>query len=110
MRRFESLAAFRQVFANRNLRRIQLAMTGSTLGHWGYTVALVVWAYDEGGPTLVGLATFVRILPAALAAPFLGALADNYPRRIVMVISDLVRAAALSVAGAAIALELPAAV
>jgi MFS family permease len=110
MRRFESLAAFRQVFANRNLRRIQLAMTGSTLGHWGYTVALVVWAYETGGPTLVGLATFIRILPAALAAPFLGALADRHPRRTVMVLSDLVRAASLAVAGAAIAIDLPAAV
>lgn len=110
MRRFESLAAFRQVFASRNLRRIQLAMTGSTLGHWGYTVALVVWAYEAGGATLVGLATFIRILPAALAAPFLGALADRHPRRTVMVISDLVRAASLAVAGAAIAIDLPAAV
>jgi MFS family permease len=106
MKRFESLAAFRQVFASRNLRRVQLAMTGSTLGHWGYTVALLVWAYDAGGPSLVGLATFIRILPAALAAPFLGALADRHERRRVMVISDLVRAASLALGGAAIALEL----
>jgi MFS family permease len=105
--RFESIAAFREVFANRNLRRVQLAMTGSTLGHWGYTVALVVWAYDAGGGTLVGVATFVRILPAAVAAPFLGALADRYERRLVMVSSDLVRAASLAVAAVAIATDLP---
>ena len=109
MKRFESLAAFRQVFASRNLRRVQLAMTGSTLGHWGYTVALVVWAYDAGGASLVGVATFVRILPAALTAPFVGALADRYERRLVMVISDLVRAASLALAAAAITMELPAA-
>jgi MFS family permease len=106
MKRFESLAAFRQVFASRNLRRVQLAMTGSTLGHWGYSVALLVWAYDAGGPSLVGVATFIRILPAALAAPFLGALADRLERRLVMVTSDLVRAASLALGGAAIALEL----
>ena len=82
-------------------------MTGSTLGHWGYTVALVVWAYDAGGPSLVGIATFVRILPAALAAPFIGALADRYERRLAMVISDLVRAASLAVAAVGIAIELP---
>jgi MFS family permease len=109
MKRFESLAAFRQVFANRNLRRVQLAMTGSTLGHWGYTVALVVWAYEAGGASLVGVATFIRILPAALTAPFVGALADRYERRLVMVISDLVRAASLALAAAAITIELPAA-
>jgi MFS family permease len=110
MKRFESLAAFRQVFASRNLRRVQLAMIGSTLGHWGYTVALVVWAYEAGGATLVGVATFIRILPAALAAPFVGALADRYARRLVMVTSDLVRAASLALAAAAITIELPAAV
>ena len=110
MKRFESLTAFRQVFASRNLRRVQLAMIGSTLGHWGYTVALVVWAYDVGGASLVGLATFIRILPAALAAPFVGALADRYERRLVMVISDLARAASLAVAAVAIAMDIPAAV
>jgi MFS family permease len=83
-------------------------MIGSTLGHWGFSVALVVWAYDTGGPSLVGLATFFRILPAAIAAPFLGALADRYERRLVMVISDVVRAASLTVAAVAIATDLPA--
>jgi MFS family permease len=83
-------------------------MIGSTLGHWGFSVALVVWAYDTGGPSLVGLATFFRILPAAVAAPFLGALADRYERRLVMVISDVVRAASLTVAAVAIATDLPA--
>ena len=83
-------------------------MIGSTLGHWGFSVALVVWAYDTGGPSLVGIATFFRILPAAVAAPFLGALADRYERRLVMVISDVVRAASLTVAAVAIATDLPA--
>ena len=106
--RFESLAAFRRVFANRNLRRLQLAMIGSTLGHWGYSVALVVWAYDTGGPSLVALATFFRILPAAVAAPFIGALADRYERRLVMVTSDIVRATSLALAAVAIATDLPA--
>jgi hypothetical protein len=33
---------------------VQLAMTGSTLRHWGY-VALLVSAYDAAGPSLVGV-------------------------------------------------------
>ena len=28
-------------------------MIGSTLGHWGFSVALVVWAYDTGGPYVI---------------------------------------------------------
>jgi MFS family permease len=83
-------------------------MIGSTLGHWGYSVALVVWAYDTGGPSLVGIATFFRILPAAVAAPFIGALADRLERRLVMVTSDIVRAVSLALAAVAIATSLPA--
>jgi MFS family permease len=83
-------------------------MIGSTLGHWGYSVALVVWAYDTGGPSLVALATFFRILPAAVAAPFIGALADRHERRLVMVTSDIVRATSLAIAAVAIATDLPA--
>jgi MFS family permease len=83
-------------------------MIGSTLGHWGYSVALVVWAYDTGGPSLVAFATFFRILPAAVAAPFIGALADRLERRLVMVTSDIGRATSLTIAAVAIATGLPA--
>ena len=33
----------------------------------------------------------LRMLPPALAAPFMGALADRYPRRLVMIAADVVR-------------------
>ena len=101
----ESLQAFGQVFANRDLRRLQLATVGSIIGQWGYAVAFVVWAYDAGGAALVGIATFVRLLPAAFAAPFAGALADRYQRRLVMVASELLRGVALAIAAVAIAVD-----
>ncbi len=91
----EPFAAFRQVFDNRDLCRLQLGFVGSVLGQWGYVVALAVYAYEEGGVALVGVATLVRLLPGALSAPFAGALADRYPRRAVLVVADLVRAALL---------------
>lgn len=99
----ESLGAFGRVFHNRDLRRVQLAGLGSTMGLWGYVVALLVWAYAEGGPALAGVAAFVRLAPGAVAAPFAGALADRLPRRRVMVTSDVLRAAALCLAAALIA-------
>jgi len=105
-----ALAAFGRVFRNRDLRRVQLAGIGSIMGLWGYIIALFVWAYDVDGPGLVGLAAFVRLAPAAFAAPFAGALADRMPRRRIMVSSDLIRAVTLALAAIAIAEDAPAAI
>ena len=99
MRLGESLQAFRAVFQNPDLRRLQLAWAGSIIGHWAYGIALAVFAYDQGGVAAVGLVGLVRMLPAAIAAPFMSALADRYPRERIMLISDLTRL--LAMAGAA---------
>jgi MFS family permease len=86
-----SLDAFRSVFRNPSLRRVQLAWAGSNLGTWGYGVALAVYAYGHGGATAVGVVGLIRLIPAAIAAPFMGALGDRHPRRLVMSLSDLGR-------------------
>src|SRR4051794_40630140 len=56
----DSLRAFGAVFGNPNLRRLQLAGIGSTLGSWAYTVGLAVYVYDQGGARAVGLVYFAR--------------------------------------------------
>ena len=94
----ESLRAFREVFANPNLRRLELASAGSIVGAWAYIVALAVFAYDAGGAAAVGLVGFIRLLPSAVATPFAALLADRMRRERVMVASDLSRCAALSLA------------
>jgi MFS family permease len=104
----EALRAFAAVFRNPNLRRLELAWAGSTIGSWSYGIALAVFAYQAGGAAAVGLAGLIRILPSALASPFAAVLADRFPRRQVMVVADVVRAAALIFAGLAVALELAA--
>src|SRR6476646_2216243 len=104
----DSLSAFKGIYRNRSLRRLQLAWIGSSVGTWAYVVALMVYAYRQGGPGAVGLVGLIRWFPAAVAAPFGGMLGDRFPRRRVMVLSDLVRAGALAAAAAAIALDGPA--
>ena len=86
-----SLRAFAKVFANPRVRNIQLAGVGSTLGTWAYAVALPVYAYHAGGARAVGLVFFARFVLAALAAPWLGVLADRWSRRQLMLSADLVR-------------------
>ena len=79
------------VFRNRNLRLLELAWAGSVIGHYGYQVALGVYAYEAGGAAAVGGMFVLRTL-GALATPPAAALGDRYPRVRVMFASDLVRA------------------
>ena len=103
----DSLHAFASLYRNPSLRRLQLAWIGSSVGTWGYVVALTVYAYRQGGPAAVGLVGLIRWFPAAIAAPFGGIIGDRFPRLRVMVISDLVRALALAAAAVAIVLSSP---
>ncbi len=96
-----SLDAFAAVFRNPQLRRLELAWSGSILGQWGYEVALAVFAYRTGGAAAVGIVALIRLLPAALVAPFSALLGDRYRRDRVMVAADLVRAGAMAGAAAA---------
>jgi MFS family permease len=88
-----SLRAFGKVFANPQVRNVQIAGVGSTLGTWAYAVALPVYAYHAGGARAVGLLFFARFVLAALAAPWLGILADRWSRRQLMLAADLARCA-----------------
>src|SRR4029078_8329028 len=85
--------SFGQVFSNPDLRRLQLAWAGSLIGNWSYFVALAIYAYDQGGAAAVGVVSVIRMLPAAIASPFLAGLADRYPRKLVMIVTDVIRAA-----------------
>jgi len=105
----ESARAMRDVFRNRGLRRLQLAWAGSIIGSWAYTVALVVYAFDQGGATAVGLVGLVRWLPSAFASPLAAIFGDRFPRVRVMLVTDLLRAAALGAMAACVVTDAPAA-
>ena len=102
-----AMRALRDVFRNPALRRLQLAWIGSILGAWAYIVALGVYAYDQGGPSAVGVVGLIRFLPAAILAPFTSSLVDRFSRVTVMVWSDVVRAALMLGAAATIAADGP---
>jgi len=106
----ESLRAMREVMQNRALRRLQLAWAGSIIGSWAYSIALVVYAYDHGGASAVGLIGLIRWIPAAVASPLAAVLGDRYPRVRVMLASDLLRAAGLAAMAASVLVHAPVAV
>jgi MFS family permease len=106
----ESLRAFAEVFANPDLRRVELAWSGSVVGQWGYEVALAVFAFRAGGATAVGLVALVRLLPAAVVAPFAALLGDRFPRKRIMIAADLARVCTMGAAAAAVFAGAPAVV
>lgn len=85
----ETGASLRSVFGNRDLRRLQVAFAGSLIGNWAYATAVSVWAYGVGGPKALGAFAAARLALAALATPFVSTFADRYPRKRVMMASDL---------------------
>src|ERR1700750_143662 len=97
----ESTAALAGVFANPGVRRIELPFAGSSIGSYAYSITLAVYAYREGGATAVGIVFAARMGLSAVIAPLSAGLGDRFPRRAVLLASDIGRAvvvAAIAVA------------
>jgi MFS family permease len=89
-----SLQALAASFRNRDLRRALLALTAFSICEWASFIALMVFAFGEGGTRLVGLISLVQLIPAALIAPLGSVLGDRFRRERVYLVAEL----ALSVA------------
>lgn len=100
--------AWRSVASNRNLRLAQLSSLSAWTGEFLFLSAMTVYAFDQNGPAGVGLIGFLRVLPATVALPWVGALADRVSRRQLLVAACALRAA--TAAGAAVAADQPAVV
>jgi len=103
LKMLEAGRSLREVFRNPGLRRIELAFAGSIVGDWAYAVAVAVYAFEQGGATTVGILAVVRYVSMAVVTPFTSVLGDRYPRRLVMVSSDLTRAVLVLVGASVIA-------
>jgi MFS family permease len=91
-----------------DLRRLQQSWLLSATAAWMFFVALAVYAYAAEGTAGVGAAALVRMVPAGLAAPFAGTLADRMSRRDVLLASLVARAITLVGIAAAVAASAPA--
>lgn len=102
----DSKAAFAAVLANSSLRRLEAAWACSIVGHWAYLVGVSVYAYGVGGKGAVGLIFALRLIPAALLAPFAGLLGDRYRRKHILLASTLARVLLMVVAALCVFLDL----
>ena len=95
------LAPLTAALRNDDVRRVELAWGAAIAAEWAHFVALGVYAYDAGGATGVGVAGLVRLLPAAIIAPFAASLGDRFRRERFLLAMALIGAAALAASAAA---------
>ena len=84
----------RAPFRHADFRRLALGLAISQTGDWLYNVALIVLVIRAThSAAWVAAAGIVRLVPYVALGTFGGVLADRYPRKRVMIVSDLARAA-----------------
>src|SRR6266487_5986170 len=86
---------------NPEIRRVELAWGAAITAEWAHFVALGVFAYEHGGASAVGIAGLVRLLPAAVVAPFAASLGDRFPRERFLLATMLAGSGALAASAAA---------
>ena len=101
------LVALRDVLDNPGIRRIELAWAFGIAGEAGMLVALLVVAFEAGGPLAVGLLGVARTAPGIVTGPLAGLLASRSDSTRLLGIVHLARAAAAAGLTAWVALDLP---
>ena len=90
------IAAFRTIAGNRNLVRLFAGEFVSGIGDWLYLVALLVVVYREtSDPFLLGVVGGARIIPYIVLSVPAGILIDRFDRRLILIITDIIRGLAM---------------
>jgi hypothetical protein len=90
-----------------HVRRVMVGWGASVVAETGALVALLVVAYDTGGPAMVAILAAVRALPVVIIGPVVIGRSDRGRREVWLVGSLAVRAALLAAGATVLALDAP---
>ena len=102
------IGAYRGVLAIRDARALIAASAASQLGNWLYNAAVLGYVYGTTRSVgWVGAATVFRLVPYVVLGPVGGAIADSNPRRVVLLVGDILRLLLMILLTAVVAVDGP---
>lgn len=82
-----SLRGLVRSFRTPSLVKALLALVAFSMAEWAAYIALVVYAFDEGGTARAGLVSTITLVVAAVVAPIGSVLGDRYRRERVLILA-----------------------
>jgi MFS family permease len=95
------------VVRNPALRRVLLAFAIFRPTESAQWIAILVYAYRDGGTRAMGIAAVAMLVPSAVFAPFVAQVGDRMPRERALALSYLVQGVTAGATALALALDLP---
>ncbi|MGG1609506.1 MFS transporter [Bacillus wiedmannii] len=77
---------------NKNFNKLFYGQTLSVLGDWFHTVALLTFVYSmTESPFMIALTFISKGLPQLLLSPFIGEIVDRFPKKKILIFTDILR-------------------
>ncbi len=102
-----AFVALVDAFRSRDLARALVAYAAFSISEWAAFIALIVYAFQDGGSLMVGAVSLLQLIPAALLAPVGAVLGDRHRRERVLLFAYVTLAATMSLAAVALLTDAP---
>ena len=100
-------ATLRSAFGSPAMRRVLFGYLTFAATEWGAWVAILVYAFQQGGSATVGLVAVVQLVPAIFTAPLGSTLSERLSRKAALVVAYAVLASSMLVLWLTVVLQTP---